>query len=131
MHNYRLLEQVGTGSYSTVFRAEDLRNGRMVAVKHMKFFYSKATKLQDTELLALQLFSECPCVVRLLEHFIEQDVMVLVFELAGPTLLQVYQQLRSQQLRMHERDIRLIVYQVAVALAEVHSKGFMHRDLKP
>ena len=131
MQNYRLLEEVGTGSYSVVYRAEDLRNGSIVAVKVMKFFYSHARKLQDTELVALKLFQNCPCVVRLLDHFIEEDVMVLVFELGGATLLQVYQDLRNQQYRFTEKEIKLVSYQVAVALAEVHSKRFMHRDLKP
>lgn len=47
MENYQLLEEVGNGSYSIVYRAQDIRSGQIVAVKVMKFYYSKASKLQD------------------------------------------------------------------------------------
>jgi serine/threonine protein kinase len=47
MENYKILQQIGTGTYSNVYLAEDLRSKQTVALKVMKFFYSQAQKLQD------------------------------------------------------------------------------------
>jgi serine/threonine protein kinase len=33
MNNYRIVSQIGSGAYSTVYRAIDLVNGNWVAVK--------------------------------------------------------------------------------------------------
>lgn len=68
--NYTLFEKIGSGSYSTVFRAKDNRDGRFVALKIMKFPYSKGKRLQDMELNALKKFKSNPCVIPLLESFI-------------------------------------------------------------
>lgn len=94
MQNYRIIEQIGTGSYSTVFRAEDLRTRELVAVKVMKFFYSAGKKLQDIELATLRKFQNNPCIIKLKEHFFENEVLVLVFELAGLDMVEYSRQFK-------------------------------------
>ncbi len=69
MQNYATMDKLGSGSYSSVYKAKDLRTGELVALKIMKFPYSKGKRLQDMELAALKRFANNPCVVRLKEHF--------------------------------------------------------------
>jgi serine/threonine protein kinase len=66
MQNFTILEKVGSGSYSTVYRARDNRNQHIVALKIMKFPYTKGKRLQDMELTALKKFKSNPCVISLL-----------------------------------------------------------------
>lgn len=70
MQNYKIIEQIGTGSYSTVFRGEDLRTGELVALKVMRFLYASSKKTQDIELTALQKFQSNPCIIKLKEYFL-------------------------------------------------------------
>lgn len=90
MQNYVILSQLGSGSYSTVYKAKDIRTNCQVALKVMKFPYSKAKRLQDRELKALKKFRENPCIIQLVEDFIENDIMTMVFELGGITLIDYY-----------------------------------------
>lgn len=132
MEKYNVIEQIGTGSYSTVYRAIDLTSNDIVAIKVMKFFYSKGKKLQDNELKTLKNFQGNPCIICLRHYFIQNDVMVMVFELAGPNLLDYYKEFRETLRRtFNVNEIKLIAYQVAMALADMHREKFMHRDLKP
>lgn len=63
-------------------------------MKVMKFFYSKGKKLQDNELKTLKKFQGNPCIICLRQYFIENDVMVMIFELAGPNLVDYYREFR-------------------------------------
>lgn len=90
MQNFTLLDKIGSGSYSTVYRARDQRTNQTVALKIMKFPYSKGKRLQDMELIALKKFKSNPCVIQLLECFMENDIMYMVFELGGSTLIDYY-----------------------------------------
>jgi serine/threonine protein kinase len=47
MQNFTIMEKVGSGSYSTVYRARDNRTQHLVALKIMKFPYTKGKRLQD------------------------------------------------------------------------------------
>jgi serine/threonine protein kinase len=49
-----------------VYRARDNRNQHIVALKIMKFPYTKGKRLQDMELTALKKFKSNPCVISLL-----------------------------------------------------------------
>lgn len=132
MQNYRIIDKIGTGSYSTVFRGEDLHTGEIVAMKVMRFTYASGKKTQDIELKALKKFQSNPCIIKLKEHFLENDTLVLVFELAGIDMVEFTQQLIENERRTFStNEVRVISYQVAMALAEMHRQNHMHRDLKP
>lgn len=128
MQNFTLLEKIGSGSYSTVYRAKDLRTQQTVALKIMKFPYSKGMRLQDMELAALKKFRSNPCVIQLLECFKVDDVMHMVFELGGLTLIDYY---RRHEGKFTEEEVKVIGYQIALALQDMHRCSYMHRDLKP
>jgi serine/threonine protein kinase len=46
MQNFTIVERLGSGSYSTVYKAKDNRTQQLVALKVMKFPYSKGKRLQ-------------------------------------------------------------------------------------
>jgi serine/threonine protein kinase len=58
--------------------------------------------------------------------------MVLVFELAGLDLVEYSRQFGEANRRMfNTEEVRVLSYQVAMALVEMHNGKYMHRDLKP
>ena len=66
MHKYRLLEEIGRGNYSTIYRAVREVDGRVVAVKKSLYSYSQLRDKLNAEVLALKKLQEHPCVIRLL-----------------------------------------------------------------
>jgi serine/threonine protein kinase len=70
MHRYKLIERIGNGGYSQVFKTIDQITGRLCALKVMKQSYQRCKSIQDHELSILKTFSHCVGIVSLLDHFV-------------------------------------------------------------
>lgn len=124
---YALRDVVGIGSSAVVHRADDLRTGRVVAVK---LFSTAGTPVdlrrRRREIDALTRLRH-PGLVRLLDGDPTGPRPFVVTELVeGPTLAQA---LAEGPLRPER--VRRLGAVVAAALAVVHAGGFVHRDVKP
>ena len=127
--HYRILERLGSGGMGVVFKAEDVRLSRPVAIK----FLSEALASQPD---ALERFRREARAVSALNHpnictiydVDDQDgqpFMVMEF-LEGAPLDAV---VRGRALKTsHLLDLAT---QLADALAVAHARGIVHRDIKP
>jgi serine/threonine-protein kinase len=127
--HYKVTSKLGAGGMGEVFRAEDTKLGRDVALKVLPAsFASDAERLSrfDREARLLASLSH-PSIAAI--HGLE-DVdgqRFLVMELAaGQTLAE---RLKRGPLRAEEAA--RIALRIAEALESAHEKGVVHRDLKP
>jgi eukaryotic-like serine/threonine-protein kinase len=127
--HYRIIEKLGSGGMGEVYKAEDTRLGRMVALKFLS-----ADLRRDP--VALDRFEREARVISGLNH---PGICVLydIGERDGERFL-VMELLEGQTLRERvsgrplPNDVLLdIAIQVAEALDAAHSRGIVHRDLKP
>src|SRR6185437_16201407 len=119
--HYRIIEKLGSGGMGDVYRAEDTRLGRMVALK----FLSDDLRRDP---LSLERFErEARAVSALYDIGEYEGHRFLVMELLdGQTLRE---RIAGKPL---PNDVLLdLAIQIADALDAAHSRGIVHRDLKP
>lgn len=132
MHRFKLLERIGNGGYSQVFRTLDQQTGKHCALKVMKQPYERFRAAQDMELIALRKFQGRTGVIQLIDSFLEDGFLILVFELMEETLIDYYRRVQLEECRsLSESEIKKILLQVTLALEALHSEGYAHRDIKP
>ena len=127
--HYRIVEQVSSGGMGVVYKAEDTRFDRLVAVKLLREEIGDALEARarfKREALAVATLHH-PNICAFLDFGEHEDQSFLVTELLeGETLNQ-----RIARGLMPESDILNFTQQILEGLKVVHSKGFVHRDMKP
>jgi serine/threonine protein kinase len=128
---YRLHHQVGEGGMGTVWAAEDLRLGRMVAAK----FLSKHMAVQPRVRERFQREARMTARVRsthVVQVFAEgctpDDIPYLIMELLDGEDLATY---LHRVGRCQLRETGAIVEQICRGLTQAHGEGLVHRDIKP
>jgi hypothetical protein len=127
--HYTLLEQIGQGGMSSVFRAADLVDGRSVAVKILSPYIAHEERFHarfEREIKLLRQLQH-PNIIPILD-FGEADGLAFIVMpyLPNGTLLD-----RLNQRPLEPRQGGRIVDQLASALMLAHQNGVIHRDVKP
>ncbi len=128
---FLLVEEIGRGGMSTVYRAEDLKNGRQpVVVKiPLPMFASGVgawSIFQQEAEIGGQL--DHPAVLKFIPLAAgERRGFIVTEHVPGETLAD--RLLRGPPLR--ESEALRIAAQVCAAVEHVHGRGFVHYDLKP
>lgn len=127
---YQLLEQLGTGGMSNVFRARDLMLERNVAIKILHENYSKDEAFQERfrqEARAAANLSH-PNIVTVHDFGFDLGQLYIVMEyLPGKDLKTI---LRQRGRFSVEETIPLIV-QACAGIGYAHRAGLVHCDIKP
>lgn len=125
MNDYSLIRKLGHGKYSIVFEGlHELKNERVV-IKMLKPVRKKKIK---REIKILECLKGGTNIVKLLAivNVNHQDLTALVFE-----QLVHNEDFKNIYLKLSEYDSRYYLYEVLKGLDFCHSKGIMHRDVKP
>ncbi|GCE08997.1 ABC transporter substrate-binding protein [Dictyobacter aurantiacus] len=136
-NRYRLIDPVGKGGFATVYKAEDLRNKTIVAVKEITLRDLKPQEIIDaTDTYHREIrFGESlkhPALPRVYAHFMDQDHWYIVAQfIDGQTLEEYRQQLPGGQLPLDE--VLSIALRVCDVLTYLHSRQppIIFRDIKP
>jgi serine/threonine-protein kinase len=129
LDHYRLDAVVGRGGMSTLFRATDLRNGRLVAVKvphpEMEADPVLLERFRREEEIGQQL--DHPGVVKTYDSE-ERSRLYMVIEWVEGRLLRA---ILNEKHRLPEERAVHFALEICGALDTMHKHGVVHRDLKP
>ncbi|TMD87114.1 MAG: Stk1 family PASTA domain-containing Ser/Thr kinase [Chloroflexi bacterium] len=127
---YKLQEPIGRGGMATIYRGQDLRMDRVVAIKVLREVYSTdpkfVTRFQREAKAASAL--QHPNIVQVYDYGQTDGNYFIVMELVEGTDLRRY--LRSRGVLAVDRAI-IIAHDVALGLGAAHRRGIVHRDVKP
>ncbi|KAL5172160.1 Cyclin-dependent kinase F-4 [Glycine soja] len=128
MERYKLIKEVGDGTFGSVWRAINKQSGEVVAIKKMKKkYYSWEECVNLREVKSLRKMNHAN-IVKLKEVIRECDTLCLVFEYMEYNL---YQLMKNREKLFSENEVRNWCFQVFQGLAYMHQRGYFHRDLKP
>lgn len=134
VEHYRIDALLGRGGMGAVYRAYDLNLARPVALKVMHQHLADETRFQQRFMQEAQAIARLdhPSIVNIYNFGSEQDLLYMVMAfVAGGNLGDYLKQLDKQEMVARLDEVLFILAQVADALGYAHSKGVVHRDVKP
>src|SRR5216683_862161 len=124
---YRVLSKVGEGGMGVVYKAEDQRLKRVVALKVIREFDSAPSRRRFWQEARAAAQVAHPNACRIYDVAEEQDRLVLVMEfIDGESLTR-----RIERGPLPAQEAAQIVLATLSALEAFHKIGIVHRDLKP
>nr|XP_006010475.1 PREDICTED: MAPK/MAK/MRK overlapping kinase isoform X1 [Latimeria chalumnae] len=131
MNKYRIIGQIGEGTFSEVMKTQSLRDGKYFACKKMKQrFYSTGQVDNLREIQALRRLSPHPNILQLHEVIFDKKTgsLALICELMD---MNIYELIRGKRQLLPESKIKNYMYQLCKSLDHMHKNGIFHRDVKP
>ena len=129
-NRYELLELIGTGGMANVYKAKCHRLNRLVAVKILKSELAENAEFRRRfrdESLAVAALSHTN-IVSVYDVSSSEGVEYIVMELIDGITLKQYMERRGQ---MDWREALHFITQIMHGLSHAHSRGIIHRDIKP
>ncbi|MCR5195542.1 MAG: Stk1 family PASTA domain-containing Ser/Thr kinase [Pseudobutyrivibrio sp.] len=127
---YEVIDKVGSGGMSDVYRAKDHILGREVAIKILKQEFSEdatfVAKFRTEAQSAAGL--EHPNIVNIYDVGSENGMYFIVMEYVEGITLKTYIEKKGQ---LNFKEAISIAIQVGRGIEAAHQKGIIHRDIKP
>ena len=129
-NRYELLEVIGTGGMAVVYKARCHRLNRLVAVKVLKDEFSGDDEFRRrfrAEGEAVAMLSH-PNIVQVFDVSASDNAYYIVMELIDGISLKQYMEVKGV---LNWKETLHFATQIAQGLEHAHSRGIVHRDIKP
>ena len=126
---YEIIQLLGEGGMSYVYKANDKQLKRTVAIKTLKPNYVQQEKFVERFKREAQTAANLnhPNIVQIFDWGIGDEPFFVMEYIEGNTLTSIIAKRRTISLN----DVLFIGAQVSSGLQAAHSKGLVHRDIKP
>ncbi|CCW64400.1 unnamed protein product [Phytomonas sp. EM1] len=131
MQSYQILGRKGEGVSSEVLKAQDKNSKMLVAIKCMKKRFKSIEQVNHLrEIQCIRRLQSHPNIVKFVHVLFDRSSgrLALVFELMDMNLCDL---IKSRKDYLPEEQIAFFMYQILKGLEHIHSRGLLHRDVKP
>ena len=130
---YELLQQIGKGSYGSVYRARHRLTDAVYAVKRMDVrrstHYETVCIVNELRVLSSH---KCPFIIAFKTAFMHENCIHIVTELATQGDLAALVKRRAAEPKpIAESEVWSYFLQLAIGVSYLHAINVIHRDLKP
>ena len=127
---YEILEKIGTGGMSDVYKAKDHKLNRFVAMKVLKQEFSENTNFVSKFRIEAQAAAGLthPNIVNVYDVGEEGGIYYIVMELVEGITLKKYIEKKA---RLSYKEAVSIAIQVGMGIEAAHNNHIIHRDIKP
>lgn len=127
---YEILEKIGTGGMSDVYKAKCHKLNRHVAVKVLKQEFSENANFVSKFKVEAQAAAGLmhPNIVNVYDVGEENGIYYIVMELVEGITLKKYIEKKA---RLSAKEAVSIAIQVSMGIEAAHNNGIIHRDIKP
>jgi len=130
-----LPKPLGVGGFSEIYLGEDIVTKEKVALKFVRT--SKMTTVKVATLLLGEIeimieLSSCPFGIKIRDYFVYGNNLCLVLDYCNGGDLENYiRKVRSLKAGYPLKELKLVAWNIASGLYEMHKRSMMHRDIKP
>ncbi len=130
VERYEILEKIGTGGMSDVYKAKDHKLNRFVAVKVLKQEFSENANFVSKFRIEAQAAAGLmhPNIVNVYDVGEEGENHYIVMELVEGITLKKYIEKKA---RLSVKEAISIAIQVSMGIEAAHNNHIIHRDIKP
>lgn len=130
VERYEILEKIGTGGMSDVYKAKDRKLNRFVAVKVLKQEFSENANFVSKFRIEAQAAAGLmhPNIVNVYDVGEESGIYFIVMELVDGITLKKYIEKKA---RLSVKEAISIAIQVSMGIEAAHNNHIIHRDIKP
>jgi len=128
--HYKLIEKLGEGGMGVIYKAEDIKLKRIVALKILPESFTKDEELRRRFIYEAEHASSLQhpniCTIHEIDETEDGQYFIAMDYYEGETLKS---KISKEKLSFDE--IIIITTQIAEGLNKAHKKGIIHRDIKP
>lgn len=122
LRNYIVGNMLGEGNYGVVYSAKHCVTGQEVAIKFER--YSLVPSLLQHEARVLLCLKGCPGIPKVLGYGVFGGIKYLIID-------KICDKISSNTLAAFNKTLQDVSIELDRLLANIHRKGFIHRDVKP
>jgi serine/threonine protein kinase len=128
--HYKIISKLGAGGMGVVYKAQDLKLDRFVALKFLPPYLSNDVDVKQRFIHEAKAASALQhsniCSIHDIDDAVEDQLFIVMDYYEGETLEE-----KIKEKRLKKEDAIEIVIQIAQGLQKAHEKEIIHRDIKP